>query len=261
MKRFLFTIAFIAAIPVVFAADVEWLNLEPENKLGKRKLSTDYLQGKVVLVCRDASFAEPVQSIWDSFSTKPFLAIGAFDTVPPGATFPVYRGAALADAPHTPLYVVNAYGKIVYRGKDDKSATQAIVGALTDLEAPRNAVMWKKYLAYELESLPAHAYIRLSDKKSKFKTEAKEYAAELKKLAAMSDMRKVVELVEFAKKAKDPMVFGDKDKMKQKKFAELVKSAAKSQKFLNLKETVKDAKLLREVKNALADVQLAAAAL
>ena len=237
----------------------DWHNIDEEHKLGGRKLSDGYLLGKTVLVCRDASFAENMQTIWDSFKTKQFILIGAYDSVPEGVTYPVYRGAGIEYAPQTPIYLVNAAGRVAYKGRDDRNATQALVMALTDAQAPKNITQYKLYLDHEIALLPAHAYLRFKDFKKRFPAEAKAYAEKEKAISSLPYIKEVADLVHFAEQAKDPKLFGAKDKAKQAKYVKIVKSAATDRKYLSLKEKVTDDRLLQEVKNSIADIKLTAA--
>ena len=258
MKRFAILLA--CLVVGVLKAD-QWHNIDEESKLGGRKLSEGYLLGKTVLVCKDRSMAGSMQSIWESFRTKPFILIGAFDSVPEGVTFPVYRGAGIEFAPAAPIYVVNAAGRVVYKGNDDRYATQAVVMALTDQISPKNGLQMRMFLDHELAFLPAHAYLRFADLKKRFPAVAQMYAAKEKELKAMAYIQEVAELVTFAAKAKDPKIFGAKEKGKQAQYVRLVKKAANDPKYLSLKEKVTEERLLQEVKNSIADIKFTAAEL
>jgi len=260
---------------------VEWKGLASDSHLGGRKASAGYLQGKVVLVCRwragDAVSKEMLvrlEDIWQSFKTKPFVVLGGTcgsgdadvtkEIVTETAlTYPVYRDARLGIGEpafsKTPfLYVVDETGKVVYLGKEDRNATQAIVMALTDLEAPRNIKQWKRFLDYELENLPGRAYLRANEFRKNFPAEAKEYSVKFKELAAIPDVRKLSELVDFARKAKDMRTFDAKSAAKKQKFEKMIESAIS--KYGSLVEA-KDPRVVQEAKNALADLKWTRAAL
>ena len=255
---------------------VEWKNVDAEHYLGGRKASAGYLQGKVVLVDRWGAHCPPcrallprVEEIWQSFKTKPLVVLGGHckgwgsaDEVielitEHKLTYPIYEDAALAvgepkfDAIPF-LYVVDETGKVVYLGRDERNATQAIVTALTDMEAPKNVAQWKRFLDYELEHLPCRGYLRLRDFRKKFPKEAKEYEAKARELAAIPDLKKAAELIEFAKKAKDPPVFGPKDKAKKAKYEKLVKDEIDKCESLKAHP---DPRVAQEAKNALADLK------
>ena len=255
---------------------VEWKNVDAEHYLGGRKASAGYLQGKVVLVDRWGAHCPPcrallprVEDIWQSFKTKPRVVLGGHckgwgdaDEVAELATehkltYPIYEDAGLASGepkfdaiPF--LYVVDETGKVVYSGRDERNATQAIVMALTDMEAPRNVAQWKRFLDYELEHLPCRGYLRLREFRKKFPKEANDYESKAKGLLAIKDLRKVADLVEFAKKAKDPPVFGPKDTAKKAKYEKLVEDMISKSDVLKAHP---DPRVAQEAKNALADLK------
>ena len=262
---------------VAFGAQaVEWKNIDADHHLGGRKASAGYLQGKVVLVDRWGARCPPcrallprVEDVWQSFKTKPFVVLGGhckgWGTADQVAelitehklTYSVYEDAGLAtgepkfDAIPF-LYVVDETGKVVYLGRDERTATQAVVTALTDMEAPKSVAQWKRFLDYELEHLPCRGYLRLRDFRKKFPKEAKEYEHKAKELLAIRDLKKAADFIEFAKKAKDPPVFGPKDKAKKAKYEKLVNDViCKGEAF----KSHPDPRVAQEAKNALADLK------
>ena len=266
---------------------VEWRNLDEAHHLGGRKASEGYLCGKVVLVDRWGAKCPPcraalpdVEKLWQSFKTKPFVVIGGHcagwgdaDQVKAlikenGITYPVYEDAGMAVGepgfnaiPF--IYVVDETGKVVYRGHGVKDATEAVVVALTDMEAPRDVTQWRRFLDFELENLPGRAYLRVQSAKKdkKFAATLKsEYAAKERELLAIPDVKKLAELVDFARKAKDMRTFGPKDKSKRARYVSSVKAAAKSDKYKKLLES-EDPRVVREAKNAMADIKWTAASL
>ena len=262
------------------AQAVEWKNVDADHYLGGRKASEGYLQGKVVLVDRWGAHCPPcrallprVEKLWQSFKTKPLVVLGghckgwgAADEVAElvkthKLTYPIYEDAALASGePQFDaipfLYVVDETGKVVYQGHGEHEATEAIVTALTDMESPKDLKQWRRFLDYELEHLPCRGYLRLKEFRKKFPKEAKEYESKAKELLAIKDLKKVVDLVEFAKKAKDPPVFGPKDTAKKAKYEKLVKSVIlKCDAF----KTHSDSRVAQEAKNAIADLKWAQA--
>lgn len=263
-------------------AGVAWRNVDANHYIAGRKASEGYLQGKVVLVDRWGLGCPPcrkllprVEELWRSFRTKPFVVIGghckgwgdaegiqklAKDL---GLSYPIYEDAGLADdepqfggIPF--LYVVDETGRVLYKGHDERQATQVVVTALTDMEAPKNLEQWKRFLDFELENLPGRAYLRFAEFKKKFPAEAKEYAGREKELKAVPDVKKLSELVEFAKKAKDMRQFDPKKKMQRQKFEKLVKDAISGSKYNSLLES-KDPRVVQEAKNSLADLKWTAA--
>lgn len=273
MKAIVFVLAATAAF---VSGAVEWKNVDPDHHLGGRKASPGYLQGKVVLVDRWGANCPPcrallprIEKLWQSFKMKPFVVLGGHCEGWGDAeavkkliadnklTYSVYEGAGLAEGePEYDaipfLYVVDETGRIVYRGRSEQDATQAIVIALTDMDAPKSLEQWKRFLDYELKNLPARAYLRMQEFKKKFPKEAKEYDAQFKELAKITNVKDCAELLAFAKRAKDAPKFGAKEKNKQKKYESLVKDILR--KYQPLKE-VSDPRLQQEAKNALADLQ------
>lgn len=243
----------IGLVAALAQAGVDWKNLGAENQLGGRKTSVGYLTGKVVMVCKDASQAPRMEAVWQSFKSKPFVLIGAWEKKADACTFPMYGGAGLAEGePETPFYVVGETGKVVYKGSDERMATEAVVTALTDRDSPRSLAQWKELLDFEFENLPGHAYNRMAAFKRKYPSSAKEYDAKVKELRALKGVDKVAKLIALAKQAKDVREFGPKKKMQQDKFVKNVKAAIS--KNASLKDEV-DPKLLQEVKNSLADLK------
>lgn len=271
-------LAFVFAL--ASAQAVEWRNVDSGHYLGGRRCSEGYLQGKVVLVCRlgagrdgDAGAAAHAEETWRSFKAKSFVVLGGLctDRASPAEaraliakarpTYPVYEDAGLAGsepafdaAPY--LYVVDETGRIVYRGVDECAATEAVVTAITDMESPRNLAQWRRFLDYELRHLPCRACLRLREFRKRFPSEAKEYENAAKELVAIPDLRKIVNLVEFAKKAKDPPVFGPKDGAKRRKYQKLVNDVVANCEAM---KSHPDPRVVQEVKNSLADLRWAQA--
>ena len=255
----------------------EWRNIDAEHYLGGRKASSGYLQGKVVLICLwkagDEQAADellPVfEEVWTNFKTKQFAILAApvgdggegDETVrrqlrKHGVSYSVYRNAAFEGMPKTKslpyIYVVDETGKPVYLGKKTHNATQAVVTALTDIESPKSMAQWKRYLDYEIKNEPCHAYLRLKAFRERFPQEAREYAAAAGELAEIPNLKAMVDFVAFAKKAKDPPIFSPEEGEKKRQYQELVKN------MISSGETMKnhpDARIVREVKNALADLK------
>lgn len=277
-------ILFAAAVSAaaVDAGAVGWRNLDEANHICGRKASEGYLKGKVVLVDRWGAKCPPcramlphVEQIWQSFKTKQFVVIGGHCSgwgskeevtrvaKESGVTYPVYEGGCLAEGEPAfngiPfLYVVDETGRVVYMGRNERNATQAVVTALTDMDAPRDIRQWKRFLDFEIAELPGRATLRLAEFKKKFPAEAKAYAAAEKELSKLPNIKKLAELVEFAKKAKDMRAFGDKQKDKKQKFAKMLSSALS--KYSGLKDSA-DPRMAQEAKNAIADIIWTQAAL
>ena len=249
-----------AAVAAFADSYVEWENVGEGNYVAGRRCSEGYLQGKVVLVCKDAKMASRMEEIWESFKTKPFVLLGSFDATEAKVTYPVYSGASLMrNEPSTPLYVVEETGRIRYKGKEERNATEALVSALTDMESPKSAAQWRMFLDYELVALPGRAYLRFLDFKKKMPKEAKEYETKFAELSKTENVKKLAELVKFAKEAKDVRAFDPKKAKYQKsRFEKMVTDAIS--KYSPLKES-EDQRVRQEAKNALADLKWTLASL
>ena len=281
MKTRMLVLSLVAVASATCLA-VDWKNLDEEHHLGGRRTSAGYLRGKVVLVDRWGVRCPPcrallprVEQVWQSFKTKPFVVLGGHckgwgdaEGVKAlvdqhGLTYPIYEDAGLAvgepsfDAIPF-IYVVDETGLVVYRGHDERTATQAVVTALTDMESPRNLRQWKRFLDFEVENLPGRAYQRLKEFKKKFPNEAKAYAEKERAIQAIPDVKKLSELVEFARKSKDMPAFTDKQNGKRQAYEKTVRDAIANPKYQALL-TSKDPRVVQEAKNSLADLKWTAA--
>ena len=127
-----------------------WRALEGDNRYSGPKTTGRDLKGKVVLVYvwniddQDSAKALPrIEQIWQSFKHKKFVVLashrgGKSDRVKRVAgqkkvTFPFYEEAGFVKEPkissYPTIYVVDSKGKVVYHGKSDRSATEAVVEA------------------------------------------------------------------------------------------------------------------------------------
>ena len=256
-----FAAAFAAiALSVAAKASVSWDNVDEGHYVAGRRCSEGYLQGKVVLVSRNPKMAQRMEEIWSSFKTKQFVLLGSYADAPKNATFPVYESARLTEgAPGTSIYVVDELGNVKYCGSDDRAATEVVVMALTDMDAPKSASHWMMFLDHELIELPGRAYVRYLEFKKKFPAEANEYSVKFSELEKVENVKKLAELVKFAKTAKDARSFDPKkDKMRKKHFEKKVKDAIEKYSFLKESE---DRRVVQEAKNALADLKWTLAAL
>lgn len=129
-----------------------WRALEGDNRYSGPKIAGKDLKGKVVLVyvwniddLDSVKMLPRIEQIWQSFKHKKFAVLashrgGKSDRVKNVAaqkklTFSFYEDAGLADerkvTAYPLIYVVDPKGKIVYRGKSDRSATEAVVNAFS----------------------------------------------------------------------------------------------------------------------------------
>lgn len=136
-----------------------WRGLDEANYYAGPKITEADLAGKVVLVdcwgvncppCR--ALLPRMEQLWQSFKSKPFVLLGSHrqgkapDKVAElvkanKLTYPQYNGAGVATGEPSfrgiPfLYVVNHRGKIVYSGSNERDATEAVVNALGEINAP-----------------------------------------------------------------------------------------------------------------------------
>ena len=152
-------IAFVGLVcPLLLGAGI-WANLDDGHHYSGPKLTEKDLEGKVVLVdcwgvkcppCR--ALLPRMQELWTHFDQKKFVLVGSHcQGRQPEAvkelvdankiTYPMYERFGLAEgAPEFSaipfIYVVNHRGRIVYRGHDDREATEALVTAIADVGMP-----------------------------------------------------------------------------------------------------------------------------
>lgn len=157
MKR-LMIVAILAGLTLAAQA-VGWKGLGDGSYYSGPKVTEADLAGKVVLVdcwgvncppCR--ALLPRMEDLWKSFKSKPFVLLGSHrqgrqpekvaELVKANKlTYPQYDGAGIAEGEPSfrgiPfLYVVNHRGKVVYSGHDDRAATEAVVNALGEIDAP-----------------------------------------------------------------------------------------------------------------------------
>ncbi len=254
------SVALAAALLPRLAAAGDWSNLDEAHYVAGRQCSAGYLVGKVVLVCRDVKLSKRMEEIWTSFKTKPFVLLGTFPKAPKLVSFPVYAGADYSEATASkPLYLVDALGKVRYVGADERRATELLVTFLTDLESPKSEEEWAAFLAFEFDNLPGHAYVRYLDFKKKFPQAAKAHEKRFAELAKTPDIKKLAELIRFAKAVKDSREL-DPKKAKVVRTRLVAKIKEMSAKSAALKDA-EDPRVVQEAKNALAELAWAKATL
>jgi len=253
VARFLTVVSCLVAALVV-EAGVGWKNIDAGSHVGGRKASAGYLQGKVVMVYKGLDQMPRMEAIWQSFKSKQFVLLGVSGENSASCSFPQYRGAGLAEnEPGEQIYVVNGIGRVAYRGFDERLATESVVSALTDLASPRTLDQWRSFLEFELENLPAHAYLRFAAFKKKYPAAAADYDDRIKELRAVKNVDKIAKLVAYARQSKDMNGFDPKKRYQQAKFVQSVKAALPKARAL-LKDC-DDERLAQEAKNAIADLQ------
>lgn len=146
-----------AAEPPKTAVDLSkpWKGLEPENWYCGKKLTESALEGKIVMVYVFSESSEDsvallprIESVWSAYKTKPFVVIGshrggksakAENLIKKAkVTFPVYEDAGRTTEPSSGgrypiVYVVNDKGRMIYRGRSDLEATEAVVTAIPEV--------------------------------------------------------------------------------------------------------------------------------
>lgn len=140
------------AAPAPKAETGDWTGLSADSWYAGPRLSEKDFRGKVAMVYVWSSKEKPsvellsrIEEIWSSFREKPFVLVGSHrggsnPKIPKacgklGLTFSMYEGAAFRKEPpvsgYPYIYIVNHHGRVVYRGASDRSATSALVEALT----------------------------------------------------------------------------------------------------------------------------------
>lgn len=149
-----------AAKPAPSAApERPWKGLEPENWYCGKKLSEKSLAGKIVMVYvfseadEDSLALLPrIEQVWSAYRSKPFVMLGSHrggKTAKAASlirkskvSFPVYEDAGRTKEPgaggrYPIVYVVDDTGRMIYRGRSDLEATEAVVTAIPDVGKKR----------------------------------------------------------------------------------------------------------------------------
>lgn len=150
-----------SAKPSDSKAEGPWSGLAVDDWYAGRKLTPNDLRGKIVLVYEfDLAYQDSVdllpriQSVWTGFRHKPFVVIGSYRgeksdkvkkaLVQKKVTFSVYQGVAFSGEPrgvsrYPYIYVVNEQGRLVYHGRSDCDATEAVVTAFGNFGAGKKS--------------------------------------------------------------------------------------------------------------------------
>ena len=265
---------------IILAAAIGWTGLEPECHIGGRKMSAGYMQGKVALVCRwsvdsreGREAMSRLQRVWQSYKSKPFVAIGSLIDGDDSAqeaksfvkkeelTFPVYCNAGLekgapvfAKSPW--FYVVDATGQISYKGTDARLAEERVVLALTDYAAPPNAAYLRRLIDSELDVLPGRAYMHILEFRKTYPAAAADYDASFDGLKVRSEVVKMAQLEAFSAKAKDFDPNAGKAALKS-----LLSKISTTARAYEPFKSHSDPAIVQEAKNCLADLKWTEAAL
>lgn len=134
------------------AAPYPW-KFSKDNWYGGRGLVTKDVKGKVIMVYlwnsedeQSVALLPRIQRTWAAYKHKPIMVIGSHRG---GAkckavekivkekclTFPNFEGSGFKCEPrgirsYPFIYVINAKGQVVYRGRDDMAATDAMISAI-----------------------------------------------------------------------------------------------------------------------------------
>jgi len=132
-----------------------WKGLESENWYCGKKLTESSFDGKIVMVYvfsesdEDSVALLPrIENVWSAYKSKPLVVLGshrggksakAASLIKKAkVTFPVYEGAGRTQEPsaggrYPIVYVVDDTGRMIYRGRSDLEATEAIVTAIPNV--------------------------------------------------------------------------------------------------------------------------------
>ncbi len=132
-----------------------WKGLEPENWYCGKKLTESSFDGKIVMVYVFSESSEDsvallprIENVWSAYKSKPLVVIGSHrggksakaESLIKKAkvTFPVYENVGRTQEPsaggrYPIVYVVDDTGRMIYRGRSDLEATEAIVTAIPNV--------------------------------------------------------------------------------------------------------------------------------
>ena len=132
-----------------------WKGLEPENWYCGKKLTEKSLEGKIVMVYVFSESSEDsvallprIENVWSAYKSKPLVVLGSHRGGKSAkvanlirkskVTFPVYEDAGRTKEPsaggrYPIVYVVDDSGQMIYRGRSDLEATEAVVTAIPDV--------------------------------------------------------------------------------------------------------------------------------
>ena len=132
-----------------------WKGLEPENWYCGKKLTEKSLDGKIVMVYVFSESSEDsvallprIEKLWSAYKSKPFVVLGSHRGGKSAkvanlirkskVTFPVYEDAGRTKEPgaggrYPIVYVVDDSGQMIYRGRSDLEATEAVVTAIPNV--------------------------------------------------------------------------------------------------------------------------------
>jgi hypothetical protein len=285
-SKVIFLISSFVAACAVFAQDAtvkppepkEWVNVSPSTLLGGRMVSAGYLKGKVVIVdCRDygsdssAAVAKALQNVWNTYRGKAFMVLGSHrgssssqkvkEFMKKNAiTYPVCKNAMLSNGEPEGMidyiYVMDTtLTRRLYAGADPQKAAGVAASAIAAYVAPVGKRHTKKIVEFECENLPGHAYLRLKEMQKEDPVRADAFAEKFAAISKIEKIEEVAKLVQLSLFVKDR----DSTSKSSSRITAPVLDAA-VEKFSGLKNHASVA-VVQEVKNALADLKWAAAAI
>ena len=132
-----------------------WKGLELENWYCGKKLTESSFDGKIVMVYVFSESSEDsvallprIENVWSAYKSKPLVVLGshrggksakAANVIKKAkVTFPVYENAGRTQEPsaggrYPIVYVVDDTGRMIYRGRSDLEATEAVVTAIPNV--------------------------------------------------------------------------------------------------------------------------------
>lgn len=225
MKRLIVACLAFGGVLALQAADL-WRGLAETAYYSGPKLTADDLEDKVVLVdewgvncppCR--ALLPRMEQIWQSFKSKPFVLLGSHrqgrapekvaELVKANKlTYPIYDFAGLASEPSSGgglpfMYVVNHRGRVVYFGRDERAATEAIVNALGEVGGTisfTGGVALKKYKSLEKQLVlgkPVKSHVK------KLEGDVKKAESKAASAAAKAQAEEAVAILQAIELAKD----------------------------------------------------------
>ena len=132
-----------------------WKGLESANWYCGKKLTESSFDGKIVMVYVFSESSEDsvallprIENVWSAYKSKPLVVLGshrggksaqaASIIKKAKVTFPVYEDAGRTQEPsaggrYPIVYVVDDMGRMIYRGRSDLEATEAVVTAIPNV--------------------------------------------------------------------------------------------------------------------------------
>jgi len=231
--------------------------------------------GKAVMVCRWGSNSQPsceflanLEQTWKCYRAKPFVLIGSHQSSCGSAdaakafaeqnklTFPVYADVELAEGAPADggvpfFYFVDETGNVTHQGCDEHKMSVFLAELLAEIEVPKDVEQWKRFLDFELKTIPGRGFLRLEAFRKKCPAESKAYEAEYKRLKN-TEVKKLAALVDFAKQVRecDP---NDKKLKSKINFATIGKTMHQYEALAKSKNAL----VAQEAENALKDLEKA----